>query len=162
MNNAHGAVLSPFPQVPHGRIPNCQASFLATSLLLTFLGELFLWSHVKYDQKVPAWADEYALKSVFRKLYEILHYLSNMPLAGLPIPRHFVRLKEDECLLEDLTFSAIKASAQWAWVGSRILLFLWGEICSGWKLCWEHSQASDFVKSSWKTRSLDLFKALHL
>lgn len=130
---------------PHGRIPNCQASFLATSLLLTFLGELFLWSHVKYDQKVPAWADECALKSVFRKLYEILHYLSNMPLAGLPIPRHFVRLKEDECLLEDLTFSEIKASAQWAWVGSRILLFLWGEICSGWKLCWEHSQASDFT-----------------
>lgn len=89
-------------------------------------------------------------------------------LQGFPFPGTLLRLKEDECLLEDLTFSEIKASAQWAWIGSRILFFLWGEICSGWKLNSVESVlrlltlSLCYVKSSWKTRSLHWFKALHL
>lgn len=168
MNNAQSALLSPFPRVPcykppwqDSRLPSQLFSHILV-VLLTFLGELFSWAQVKYDQKVPAWADEYALKSVFRGLYEILHYLSNVPLAGLPIPRHFAQAERGWVFTWRSDFLWNKASAQWAWIGSRVLLFFvgWDLLRVKTQLCWVLSLYS--IKSSWKARSLHLFEALHL
>lgn len=134
---------------PHGRIPNCQANLFSHILvaLLTFLGELFLWSQVKYDQKVPAWADEYALKSVFRKWYEILHYLSNVPLAGLPIPRHFAQAERGWVFTwrSDFLWNKSLCPVGRDWQQNFALIVGWDLLRVKTQLCWEHSQPSDFI-----------------
>lgn len=116
-------------------------------VLLTFLGELFLWSQVKYDQKVPAWADECALKSVFRKLYEILHYLSSMPLAGLPIPRHFAQAERGWVFTwrSDFLWSKSLCPVGMDWQQNFVLFVGWDLLKVKTQLCWKHSQASDFI-----------------
>lgn len=52
-------------------------------------------------------------------------------LQGFPFPDTLLKLKEDECLLEDLTFSEIKPLPSGHGLAAEFCYFLWGEICSG-------------------------------